>query len=307
MLGVVGPTSPGEFGGNESVPVNDEKCLSHAGTPGNRPEDGLGRIRKYGDMMRLLFAFLLLAACSGTPAETTAIEISTTTAAPSTTTTVPSTSTLTSLSPTTSLSTTTAPSTVTEITEYPVTPGSHPHDVAPATDGTVWYTGQGNGTLGRLDPSTGEVTEVDLGPGSAPHGVITGPDGLPWVTDSGLNALVRVDPDTGEVTEFELPGANVNLNTAVFTPDGTLWFTGQAGFYGSLDPGTGEITVFDAPGGRGPYGITVTPDGDVFYASLAGSHIAQIDPVSGGARSSNRPQRDRERGGSGPTRRGSSG
>jgi streptogramin lyase len=38
--------------------------------------------------------------------------------------------------------------------EYPVLSGSHPHDVAPAPDGTAWYTGQGSGTVGRLDPAT---------------------------------------------------------------------------------------------------------------------------------------------------------
>src|SRR5687768_951413 len=39
-------------------------------------------------------------------------------------------------------------------TRYPVPPGSHPHDVAPAPDGKVWYTAQGSGELGRLDPAT---------------------------------------------------------------------------------------------------------------------------------------------------------
>ena len=39
-------------------------------------------------------------------------------------------------------------------------PGSHPHDVAPVLDGTVWYTAQRSGELGRLDPATGETTGV---------------------------------------------------------------------------------------------------------------------------------------------------
>ena len=34
--------------------------------------------------------------------------------------------------------------------EYPVPPGSHPHDVAPAADGGVWYTAQSLGALGNL-------------------------------------------------------------------------------------------------------------------------------------------------------------
>lgn len=168
---------------------------------------------------------------------------------------------------------------------FEVPAGSHPHDVSPAVDGGIWYTAQGSGRLGHLDPSTGAVREVSLGAGSAPHGVITGPDGAPWVTDGGLDAIVRVDPATDEVRTFPLPDdrQGANLNTAVFDGAGTLWFTGQTGVYGRLDTATGEIEVFDAPGGRGPYGITATPAGDVWYASLAGSHIARIDPGSGAA------------------------
>src|SRR5881296_2490945 len=71
--------------------------------------------------------------------------------------------------------------------EFPVPAGSHPHDVAPAADGGVWYTAQAAGRLGRLDPATGRTVEIELGEESAPHGVIVGPDGAPWITDGGLN------------------------------------------------------------------------------------------------------------------------
>jgi virginiamycin B lyase len=43
------------------------------------------------------------------------------------------------------------------------------------------------------------------------------------------------------------------------------------------------MRVFRAPLGAGPYGITTTPRGRVFYASLAGSHIAEIDVRTGKA------------------------
>lgn len=170
-----------------------------------------------------------------------------------------------------------------EITEFPVQSGSHPHDVAPAPDGTVWYTAQRTGELGRLDPETGEFHHIPLGSGSQPHGVIVGPDDAAWVTDSGLNAIVRVDPETEAVEVFPLPddAPNANLNTATFDGNGILWFTGQNGVYGRVDPETGEVEVFDAPRGRGPYGIATTPGGDVYYASLAGSHIAKIDIETG--------------------------
>jgi virginiamycin B lyase len=172
-----------------------------------------------------------------------------------------------------------------EAREYPVPAGSHPHDVAPARDGGVWYTAQGSGELGWLNPKTGVTRHIPLGDGSAPHGVIVGPDGAPWITDGGLNAIVRVDPRTRRVRRFPLPSrsAYANLNTATFDRRGVLWFTGQSGIYGRLDPKTGRVRVFAAPRGLGPYGITTTPRGAVYYASLAGSYVGRIDIRTGKA------------------------
>jgi virginiamycin B lyase len=187
--------------------------------------------------------------------------------------------------PTPSPSATPAASRQLGLQAYKVPAGSRPHDVAPAADGGVWYTAQGSGELGWLDPATGHVVEIPLGPGSSPHGVIVGPDGAAWVTDSGLNAMVRVDAVTHEVKTYRLPSGrgNANLNTASFDNQGRVWFTGQAGIYGVLDPANGNMQVWDAPNGRGPYGITTTPSGEVYYASLAGSHIARINIDTGEA------------------------
>jgi virginiamycin B lyase len=126
---------------------------------------------------------------------------------------------------------------------------------------------------------------VPLGPGSRPHGVIQGPDGAAWITDGGQNAIVRVDPATDAVTVWKLPAdaGDANLNTGAFDGDGIHWFTGQSGIYGRLDPQSGEMKVFEAPEGRGPYGIAATPDGEIYYVSLAGSYLAHVDRASGAA------------------------
>lgn len=195
-----------------------------------------------------------------------------------------------------SIQTSSSSSTVT-IREFSIQQGSRPHDVAPAgsylftnennskfsSNDIVWYTAQSSGELGKLNTTTGNTEHIPLGQGSSPHGVIVGPDGAPWITDSGLNAIVRVDPQTSEVTLYPLPEETgyTNLNTATFDKNGTLWFTGQSGIYGRLIPSTGLIDVFDAPRGQGPYGITTTPGGEIYYASLAGSYIGRINPQTG--------------------------
>lgn len=166
---------------------------------------------------------------------------------------------------------------------FDVPKGARVHDVAPAPDGTIWYTAQRQGALGILDPKTGETRHVPLGPESAPHGVIQGPDGAAWITDSGQNAIVRYDPETEKVDVWKLPEDTgyANLNTGAFDGDGIHWFTGQNGIYGRLDPKTGEMQVWKDPEGRGPYGIDATPDGEIYYVSLAGSHLGDVDEATG--------------------------
>lgn len=167
------------------------------------------------------------------------------------------------------------------VQEYPTPAGSRPHDAVPDRTGTVWYAGQGDGTVGRLDPSTGEIQIVHIGTNSAPHGIIIGPDDAPWITDGGLNAIVRVDPTTFQVSVFRLPGEVANLNTPTFDHRGVLWYTGQNGFIGRLDPAVGVVEQFSAPRGRGPYGIATAPNGTVYFASLAGSYLGRIDGDDG--------------------------
>jgi len=52
------------------------------------------------------------------------------------------------------------------MTTFPVPAGSGAHDVWPAPDGTVWFTAQRAGKLGRLDPRTGKTDLIALGPGA---------------------------------------------------------------------------------------------------------------------------------------------
>ncbi len=157
------------------------------------------------------------------------------------------------------------------------------HDVAPASDGGVWFTAQQSGHLGWLDPASGKTELLALGRGSAPHGVIQGPDGAAWITDGGQNAIVRVAWPSREVRTYPLPEGTsyANLNTCAFDRAGDLWFTGQSGYVGKVAVRSGEVTARLAPRGRGPYGICATPAGEIWWCSLAGSFIAHIDRASG--------------------------
>ena len=46
--------------------------------------------------------------------------------------------------------------------QYALDPGTNPHSCLVDAKGNVWYTGNRNGTLGRIDPKSGEITRFKL-------------------------------------------------------------------------------------------------------------------------------------------------
>ena len=142
------------------------------------------------------------------------------------------------------------------------------------------------GKLGRLDPATGKVTEVPLGDGSAPHGVIVGPDGAavghrrrPQRDRAGRPGDARGEalpaPGLERLREPQHGHVRPARPPLVHRPERHL-----------RPPRPAQRRAARLPRARaaaGPYGIATTPRGDVWYASLAGSHIARIDLDTGKA------------------------
>jgi len=51
-----------------------------------------------------------------------------------------------------------------QVAFYQLPSGAYPHDVAPARDGTVWYSGQQRGFLGHFDPRPGRTRRSHWAP-----------------------------------------------------------------------------------------------------------------------------------------------
>src|SRR6266850_6722720 len=82
------------------------------------------------------------------------------------------------------------------------TPGqnAHPHDSEVAPDGSLWYTGQSDNTLGRLDPKTGKIQVFKLT-------ILAMADGTVWYSESNVapNTLVRFDPKDNSFMKWPIP------------------------------------------------------------------------------------------------------
>jgi virginiamycin B lyase len=166
---------------------------------------------------------------------------------------------------------------------WPVpTPGSRPHDPLAAKDGSIWYTGQLSGKLGRLDPKTGEIKEYPLKtPHTGPHGLAEDKDGNIWFTGNHMSLVGKLDPKTGTVTEYKMPDPKAkDPHTIAIAPNGMVWFTAQqANMVGRIDPKSGEVKLVTSPTPNSrPYGLVINSKGVPVFVEFGSNKIATIDP-----------------------------
>lgn len=135
-------------------------------------------------------------------------------------------------------------------------PRKGPHSIEPDAEGNMWITLALSGEMAKFDPKTEEWTIVSSAPaprkrGMYPHSLRVDQKGVVWYTDAGTNSVFSLDPNNDNVVkEYKLLSA------------------GQA-----IGSGKGESS------GITPYGISVGPDGMIWYSKLNGNRIGRIDPT----------------------------
>jgi virginiamycin B lyase len=114
-----------------------------------------------------------------------------------------------------------------------------PLGIATGSDGNLWITGPGNGTVGRMTTS-GALTVFHLpaGVASSPAFITAGPGGALYFTEQGLgSALARSAGNrigrittAGTIAELRIPTAGSSPDAITTASNGTLWFTELAGY-----------------------------------------------------------------------------
>src|SRR5213593_1056862 len=85
------------------------------------------------------------------------------------------------------------------------TPGSRPHDPLATRDGALWYTGQMNNVLGRVDPKTGKIREYSLKtPHAGPHGLDEDKNGTFGTRETTARPTAKLNPKTGVFTKKKM-------------------------------------------------------------------------------------------------------
>jgi virginiamycin B lyase len=172
-----------------------------------------------------------------------------------------------------------------KVTEYkmPDEKSDDPHTAVFDAHGILWFTAQGRNTVGRLDPKTGKVVLKAVPTESAlPYGIQVNSKGVPVFCELGTNKMGSIDTKTLEITEYTLPESARPRRLAIAADD-TVYFTDfKSGHLGRLNMSTGEVKMYPSPGGAesNPYGITITPDGMVWYSEsgVNPNTIIRFDP-----------------------------
>ena len=158
-------------------------------------------------------------------------------------------------------------------------PDNHrPHGLLVDKQGMVWSTGNGNGTIGKLDPASGKIVEYKTPSGrGGPHTlVITDDQGTIWFTMQSGDKVASLDTQSGAIKEYETSGGPYGL---AIDKAGNIWFCRMGdNKMGKLDPKTGKMSEVDMGRGSRPRRVATAPDGMLWVANYGNGKLAKLDP-----------------------------
>ncbi|MEW5918614.1 MAG: lyase, partial [Gemmatimonadota bacterium] len=175
-----------------------------------------------------------------------------------------------------------------EFKKYELDPGTNPHNCIVDAQGFVWYAGNRNGTIGKLDPKTGGITRFPVPDSTVrdPHTMIFDKQGNIWFTAQQSNAIGHLDVKTGKfrLVKPPLPEGRRSTNPygIVLDSKGTPWVNLFAtNMIASVDPKTFELTTYRlAHEGTRNRRIAITSDDKIFYADYSRGYLGKLDPAT---------------------------
>ena len=144
------------------------------------------------------------------------------------------------------------------VSEYRLREGQHPFGITLGGDNNIWYSGDADNFIGKVEPATGKVTPFHLPtPQSGPRRLVADVEGNLWAATLAGGKLVKLDYRTGKMTQFVPPTAGGLQGVDVDRKQNLIWFSEyEAIKLGRFDPRTGSFAEFALTSGDQPPWIT---------------------------------------------------
>jgi virginiamycin B lyase len=167
---------------------------------------------------------------------------------------------------------------------FEIDPDSHPHNLVITGNAQVWYTGNTNGTINRLDPANGRITRYPLPEDlKDPHTLAPDARGHLWFTVQNGNAVGRLALPSGSIRITRLPTPGSRPYGIAIDSAGRPWFAEFGGNrIGTIEPNTLALREYTLPdSGSRPRRIALTSDGRVWVDDYPRGMLIRLDPGTG--------------------------
>ncbi len=166
--------------------------------------------------------------------------------------------------------------------QFPLEPGTGPHNLIVDKQGFVWYAGNRAAHIGKLDPKTGHITKYTMPNDSAgdPHTLVFGKPNEIWFTVQQGNYVGQLSMDTGSVLLTPLFTQNARPYGIVVDATHQPWFTEfGTNKLGTIDSTTKSVKEITLPRTEArPRRLAITSDGAIWYVDYAEGYLGKITP-----------------------------
>lgn len=172
-----------------------------------------------------------------------------------------------------------------EMKEYPLPAGSLPHSVELDRMGRLWFSGNGNGTIGMMIPGTEDFMVYEMPNPAAydPHTMVFDDNNTMFFTAQNSNFLGRLIPSTGEITLVQPPTPDSKPYGIKIDSQGTVWVAcNGSNCLLSIDRDTMEVTEHKLPQpGTTVRRLDIADDDTIWYVNSGLGYLGHFDPKTG--------------------------
>ena len=168
--------------------------------------------------------------------------------------------------------------------QYPLDPGTGPHNLIVDKLGFVWYAGNRAAHIGKLNPMSGHVNKYEMPNSSAhdPHTLVFGKPNEIWFTVQQGNYVGKLNMVTGSILLTPLLSQSARPYGIVVDTTHRPWFTEfGTNKLGTIDSTTKSVREISLPRKEArPRRLAITSDGAVWYVDYAQGFLGKYIPAT---------------------------